>query len=253
MQRSQHVGVGDDLGRDVEPGVGQPAELRGRDADHADVVVGLERAGGEQRGQRGTRVGHRVGGGREQGEVLGQRTGGERRLRPRRRGVQHVAPAVDEPAEDRPPDHVEDRVARQAERVTTSEGPAQRGQRVAEHAVGDELEPGGLGRAAEDQRLAQQAQHLVDLGGRLAAGEDRQPAGGDGRRRPHDGRVQVRRPGRRHQGVQRLRLVRSDRGGVDDGRPGGQRGQDRGEHVAAGRAVVQAEQHHLGAFDGDGG
>jgi hypothetical protein len=33
--------------------------------------------------------------------------------------------------------------------------------------------------------------------------------------------------------------------------PGGQRGQDRGEHVAAGRAVVQAEEHHVGAVDGD--
>ena len=34
---------------------------------------------------------------------------------------------------------------------------------------------------------------------------------------------------------------------------GGQRGQARGEHVAAGRGVVQAEQHHVGALDGGGG
>ena len=82
------------------------------------------------------------------------------------------------------------------------------------------LSPAASAGPAKTSVSPSSAQDLVDLDGRLAAGEDRQPAGGDRRGRPHDRRVQVRRPGRRHQGVQRLRLVRSDRGGVDDGRAG---------------------------------
>ena len=195
----------------------------------------------------------RVGRGPEQGQVLRERAGRERRRRTGRLVAEHLALAVDEPAQDTTAHHVEDGLARQPERVATGQSPTQRRQRVAEHPVGDELEPGRLGRTAEHQRLAQPRQHVLDLGRRLATGEDRQPAGGDGRGRTHDRRMQVRRAGRRHQDLQRRRLVGADGGGVHDGRPGGQRRQARGEHLAAGRAVVQAEQHHVGALHRDGG
>ncbi len=211
----------------------------------------LERAGGQQRVQGGAGVGVRVGRGPEQGQVLRERAGRERRRRTGRLVAEHLALAVDEPAQDTTAHHVEDGLARQAERVATGESPAQRRQRVAEDPVGDELEPGRLGRTAEHQRLAQQPQHGLDLGRRLATGEDRQPAGCDGGGRTHDGRVQVRRAGRRDQRLQLRRLVGTDGGGVDDGRPGRQRRHACGEHLAAGLAVVQAEQHYVGALHRD--
>ena len=209
--------------------------------------------GGDQRGQRGTRRRNRVGGGREQGEVLGQRTGGERRRAAvRRASSTSRRPSTNRPRTDRPT------TSRTASRGRPSASPRARARRneaseSPSTPLATSLSPAASAGPAKTSVSPSSAQDLVDLGGRLAAGEDRQPAGGDGRGRPHDRRVQVRRPGRRHQGVQRLRLVRSDRRGVHDGRPGGQRGQDRGEHVAAGRAVVQAEEHHVGTVDGCSG